>query len=897
MHIQGNDFEGTPHTPASKVTSNGDDNLIENALRQLTLDEKCTLLSGKNMWETASLDRLAIKSLKMTDGPAGVRGAKWTDGSHTTYVPCGISLGATFDPALVQKVGGVLGQEARAKQAHVLLAPTMNISRSPFGGRNFENFGEDPLLTGKMATAYVRGVQREGVGACMKHYVANDMETRRFNMDQTIGERTLREIYLKPFEMALEAEPWTAMTAYPKINGKHVDMSEHIVKNILRQEWGFDDLVMSDWGGLNDTVESIRATTDLEMPGPPIRYGKALAAAVRSGKVSEEEHIDPSIRRLLTLHSKAGLLDQISQPPPLVETVHAEKHGTNIITTDRVRKIHGDEQQLDQPEFRQIARDAAAAGIVLLKNSNSVLPLKPSRIRKLAIIGPNAKNTTHGGTGSAIVNPYYITNPLDSISEFAKSQNPNIEVHHERGIYTYLQPPLMGSVLTAPNTGSPGFQVDFYRGHEFQGDIIKTVNWQDSLVYLMSDGDKPADIKDGERFCYRSTGNLRPTQPGTYRFSLSNTGKAILYVDDRILISNTDWTQISGNFMNCGSIEVFAEMHLAAGKTYTIRVDNIVVPPPTRPHDNTLFHKISGVRVGLLLQADEEATYLAAIEAARAADVAVVVVGHNNDTEREGSDRTSLLLPGRTNELVSDVCAANPNTIVITQSACAIAMPWRDDAAGIVHAWYQGQENGNALADVLFGKVNPSGKLPLTFPNRIEDHGSFEWYPDAETDMVTYGEGTLVGYRWFNARGIKPLWPFGFGLSYTSFEVNNARVEGQIAADGSRASVVKATVTNTGSTEGSEVVQVYVSPSLKIRDKTLPCAPKSLAGFQKVHVLPGTSTSVEISVDSTAVRWFDETLRTGSSPFGSWRVDKGTYVCFVGTNSEDIITEIDLVVM
>jgi beta-glucosidase len=310
-----------------------------------------------------------------------------------------------------------------------------------------------------------------------------------------------------------------------------------------------------------------------------------------------------------------------------------------------------------------------------------------------------------------------------------------------------------------------------------------------------------------------------------------------------------------------------------------------------------LFHKISGVRVGLLLKADEEAMYIAAIEAARTADVAIVVVGHNNDTEREGSDRTSLLLPGRTNELVSDLCAVNPNTVVITQSACAIAMPWRENAAGIVQAWYQGQENGNALADVLFGRVNPSGKLPLTFPKRIEDHGSFEWYPDAETDKATYGEGVLVGYRWFNAQGIEPLWPFGFGLSYTSFEITEARVEGQIASDGSRASVVKATVTNTGSTEGSEVVQVYVSSSLKIRDTALLCAPKSLSGFQKVRVLPGTSTNVEISVDSSAVRWFDETFRTGSSPFGSWRVDKGTYTCFVGTHSEEVIAEMDLVVV
>jgi len=868
----------------------------DDIVQQLTLDEKCILLSGKNMWETASLERLGIKSLKMTDGPAGVRGSKWVDGSHTTYIPCGISLGATFDPALVEKVGAVLGQEARAKQAHVLLAPTMNISRSPFGGRNFENFGEDPLLTGTMATAYIRGVQSQGVGACMKHFVANDMETRRFNMDQAIDERTLREIYFKPFEMALKAEPWTAMTAYPKINGKHVDMSMHIVHDVLRQEWGFGNLVMSDWGGLNDTVESILATTDLEMPGPPIRYGKALSAAIRAGHVSEREHIDPSVRRLLGLLARAGLLKQGAEYPKPGKASLAGEYDVSKETIIGIRKVHENEENLDRPEFRQIARDAAAAGIVMLKNSNSILPLKPSEIRKLAIIGPNAENSTHGGTGSAIVNPYYITNPLESITKLAKEANPEMEILHERGIYTQLQPPLMGDVLKAPNTGATGFQVDFYRGHGLQGEILETTNWQDSLVYLMSDGDRPADVELGQPFSYRATGILHPARTGTYQFSLSNTGKAKLFVDDKVLIDNTEWTQISGNFMNCGSVEVFANLHLTAGQDYMIRVDNAAVPPPIQPHDNTLFHKISGVRVGLFLLPDEKAVYNCAIEAAKAADCVVVVVGHNNDTEREGSDRTSIQLPGRTNELVSDVCAVNSNTIVVTQSACAIAMPWSGNASGIIHAWYQGQENGNALADVLFGAVNPSGKLPLTFPKRIEDHSSYKWYPDATIDKAMYGEGVLVGYRWFDAQHIAPLWPFGFGLSYTTFQITGARVDGSVSADGTTSAMVKATVTNTGPVEGAEVLQVYVSASPAIAEQGLQCAPRSLASFQKVHLAPGASIAVDVRIDASAIRWFDEGRKSDLSPTGGWRVDKGTYKCFVGTSSRDIVEAMNFVV-
>ncbi|KAI8252136.1 Beta-glucosidase B, partial [Colletotrichum sp. SAR11_239] len=809
---------------------------ISKILESLTLGEKCTLLSGKNMWETAEIPRLGIRSLKTSDGPAGVRGSRWTDGTHTTYIPCGISLAATFDPDLIQRVGKILGAEAKTKGAHVLLAPTMNISRSPFGGRNFENFGEDPYLTGVMASNYIEGVQSEDVGACMKHYVANDMETRRFNMDEQIDERTLREIYLKPFEMALEADSWTAMTAYPKINGEHADRSRFLVHDILRQEWGYGGLVMSDWGGLNSTIDSILATTDLEMPGPPLRYGKALLKAVESGAVSEEKHINPSVERLLRLLARAQLLDSPQ---------HNDTNGIHAAP-------EGKEGESDTPESRQTAREAASQGIVLLKNTG-ILPLKPSKLRSLAIIGPNAKTPTTGGTGSAIVNPYYITTPFDSISDAAKSANSDIQITHQRGIFTHLQPPLIGDCLTNPTTGSPGLRVDFYSGNTFSGDIISSSDWHNSLVYFMSDGDVPPSLR-GTTYSYKATGLLRPSATGTYDFSLSNTGKAKLFIDDELLIDNSNWTQISGNFMNCGSVEVFASRELEAGKTYRLRVDNLVVPPPTRPHDNTLFHKISGVRVGMLFRHDEEQMFRDAIAAAEGADAVVLVVGHNNDTEREGSDRTSLSLPRRTDELVAAVAAANPNVVVVTQSACAVAMPWADGPAAIVHAWYQGQECGNAIADVIFGKVNPSGKLPLTFPKRIADHGSHKWFPgDAENDYAEYGEGVLVGYRWFDEQKTEPLWPFGFGLSYTKFQITDVAVKGTISAAGDRSASIAATVTNVGDISGSEVLQVYVSSSPAIKELGRSSAPRSLAGFRKVALCPGESKSLAIHLDAKAV--------------------------------------------
>lgn len=828
------------------------------------------------MWETASLPAHGVHSLKTTDGPAGVRGATWVDGSYTTYIPCGISLAATFNPALIEQVGVVLGAETKAKHAHVLLAPTMNISRSPFGGRNFENFGEDPYLTGIMSTSYISGVQSQGVGACMKHYVGNDQETRRFNMNEKIDERTLREIYLRPFEMALKADPWTVMTAYPKINGEHADTNRHLLVDILRGEWGFDRLVMSDWGGLNDTVKSIVASTDLEMPGPSLRYGQALAVAVRSGAVSEEKHVDPCVLRVLRLSQKAGLLRV-----PLMARAQSQDDTED---SSKQRPAQAKEEASDRPEFRQTAREAAAEGIVLLKN-NDMLPLQPEKINSIAILGPNAKNPTTGGTGSAIVNPYYTTNPYDSITKMVRSVAPDVKFTFEQGISTYLQPPLIGDMLRRPGDGLPGLEVDFYEGHEFNGDVVASSLWRNSLVYLMSDGDMPETLREGKG-CYRAYGALRPHTSGDYTMSLSSTGKAKLFLDGQLIIDNSNWTKISGNFMNCGSEEVFITQRLEAGREYELRIDNIIVPPPIVPHDNTLFHKISGVRVGMALRHDEAAMFNAAVTAARSSDVAILVVGHNNDTEREGSDRSSLSLPGRTDELVSAVCEANPQTVVVTQSACAIAMPWAGKAAAVVHAWYQGQENGNALADILFGAVNPSGKLPLTFPHRKEDHGSHAWFPgDPVTDMAEYGEGVLVGYRWLDYHGIEPLWPFGYGLSYTSFAISNVAVSGVIAANGAQAAVCTAAVSNTGDRRGSAVVQCYVSSSPAIRDKGLVCTPKALAGFQKAGLDPGASTTVQISLDYTSIRWYDEAN-------SRWAVDKGVYTCYVGNSSRDIVAEV-----
>ncbi|KAJ5462933.1 glycoside hydrolase [Penicillium sp. IBT 31633x] len=852
-----------------------DSPIVDRLLQDLTLEEKVSLLAGQNMWETTAIERLGIPSLKMTDGPAGPRGSKWNYGSPTTFIPCGVSLAATWDPALVEKIGTVLGDETRRKGCRTLLAPTMNLSRSPLGGRNFEGYGEDPFLVGTISTAVIRGIQAKGVGACMKHFILNDTETRRFNVDQKIDARTLREVYMKPFAMALEADPWTAMVSYPLINGVHADESPLILPQLLRKELHFDRLVMSDWGGCNSTVESLIATTDLEMPGPPVRRGERLLAAIHEGKINERAHVDPSVKRVLQFLEKAGLLPSLAD-----------------LSGHPLQQHASPEQPQNNTKFHQIARQAAQGGLVLLKNDKTLLPLQPSSLKSIAIIGPNARKPTAGGSGSAAVNPFYLTTPEDCLKTALTSSNPDIQIKYEQGLPFTIRPPLLGDLLWVPDLSQQGFQVEFFAGHLFDGSVVSSSQWPNSLVYLMNDGDVPPSLK-GQKYSYRATGVIKPQVSGTYTLSVANTGKAKVFFEEVLLIDNTKWTEVatSNGFLGCSSPDKVAVIELKSGCSYKISVENLVTLPPVRSIDNTLFPEVSGLRLGLAIHEDEQGMFDRAVEAAGSCNMAVVVVGHNKDSEGEGGDRASLDLPGRTNDLVSAICAANPNTAVVVQSASAFSMPWADQARSIVLGWYQGQENGNALADVLLGKCNFSGKTPITFPRHLSDHGSSKWHPaEAAQDRSTFGEKVLIGYRSFEERDVAPLWPFGFGLSYTSFTLSEIRLDGQMTTSANSMIVVNVCLSNEGEHDGHQVVQAYISPSCQIRAKGLSSYPKTLAGFSKTWVPAGQTRDVRITVRSKELRWYDEEV-------GDWRVDAGTYSCFVGTSVASIDKELSFEVI
>jgi beta-glucosidase len=697
----------------------------------------------------------------------------------------------------------------------------------------------------------------------MKHFIANDTETRRFNVDQTIDERTLREVYMKPFVMACEASPWTAMVSYPKINGYHADLSPHILQPLLRDELQFQELVMSDWGGLNSTAASLIATTDLEMPGPPVRRGEKLLSAVREGLLDEIQHIDPSVRRVLRLLERSGLL------------IGPNDTGSN--TSEDVQ---------DDPDFHRIVREAAQDGLVLLKNEGT-LPMVPNTLKRVAIVGPNARKPIAGGAGSAAVNPFYITTPEESIREGIHAINPGTEIVYEPGMDFGVRPPLLGHVLTTPDGTHQGLQVSFYAGHKCDGSVMATSYWEDSLVYLFSDGDVPESLI-GKPYSYIASGTVTPQVSGRYTWSVANTGKAKLFIDGNLVIDNTDWTGVTGGFLGCSSADRTAEMDLVGGRSYQLTVENVVTLPPIQEFDNTLFPNVSGLRVGLALQQDEQAVLKRAVACAQESDLTVLVVGHNRDSEGEGGDRPDMKLPGRSNELVEAVCEANPNTIVVVQSASAVTMPWAGKASAIVMAWYQGQENGNALADALLGHSNFSGKTPITFPHQIEDHGSDAWFPgEAANDHCTFGESVLVGYRHFDTHAISPLWPFGFGLSYTRFEVSQISLRRpEEASSDTPVTTVHARVANHGQRDGREVVQVYVTPSTRIQEVGLISYHKTLAGYCKIFIPAGEERSAAIDIDRQELRWYDEKAQ-------QWRIDPGKYRCFVGTSSRDILAELE----
>ncbi|ABU57034.1 beta-glucosidase [Roseiflexus castenholzii] len=807
---------------------------IEALLRQMTLAEKVALMAGSSMWTTTPIERLGIPAIKVTDGPNGARGAGGFVGGAVTAAcfPVGIALAATWNSRLVEEVGEALAEEAQSKGARLLLAPTVNIHRSPLNGRNFECYSEDPYLSARMAVAYITGLQRRGVGATIKHYVCNDSEFERNTISSEVDERTLREIYLPPFRAAVqEAKTWAVMAAYNRVNGVYASEHPVLLNDILKREWGFDGIVMSDWFGTKSVVEAAANGLDLEMPGPTRWRGERLVAAVENGQVRMEA-IDESACRILRTIARAGAFETPEIPP---------------------------EQAIDRPEHRALIRRAAAESMVLLKNDGGILPLNLANLSSIAIIGPNAKTAQIMGGGSAQVNAHYAISPYDGIAARVGGQ---VILEYEIGCTNHRHLPRFDSRLVTPESGEGrGFTVAYYNTHDLSGEPVHQAATESSEQVWLGE---VAPGVDPRQFSARFTARFTPAERGTHTFSLISAGLSRLFVDDVLIIDN--WTtQTRGDaFFGAGSAEATAPMTLEAGRTYALRLE----------YSNQGATMLAAVRLGYLPPVAEDAIERAAALAAQS-DVALVFVGLNADWESEGYDRPHMDLVGRQDELVERVAAANPRTIVVLQTGSPVTMPWLDRVAAVLQAWYPGQECGNAIADVLFGDVNPSGRLPQTFPVRLEDNPAYINYP-GENGRVRYGEGIFVGYRYYEKKKVAPLFPFGFGLSYTTFRYDNLRLSADVIAPDDRLTA-QIDITNTGMVAGQEVVQLYV------RDSAARVArpAKELKGFVKVALQPGETQTVTFSLDREALAYWDDVQH-------AWVAEAGEFEVLVGSSSQDI---------
>ncbi|ERS98825.1 hypothetical protein HMPREF1624_04015 [Sporothrix schenckii ATCC 58251] len=831
---------------------------VEAVLEQLSLDEKVALLAGIDGWHTKAIPRLGVPSVRMSDGPNGVRGTRFFNGVPAACLPCETALGATFDQALVRELGALLADECRAKGAHVLLGPTINIQRGPLGGRGFESFSEDPVLSGTLAARYCEGVEAGGdVLATPKHLVCNDQEHARVAVNAIVTERALREIYLLPFQLALgQARPGALMTSYNKLNGTHASENPRLLQDIVRGEWGYDGLIVSDWFGTYSVSEAVNAGLDLEMPGMSGFRGPALIHAVTSNKVKETT-IDERVRRVLQMASKA--------------------------LASSIPEMLAPEQTRDTPATRALLRRAAAESVVLLKNEDGVLPLNPAK--RTLVLGPNANTATYCGGGSAALPAYYTTTPLQGIR--SKAASPDL-VAFTQGAYGHKELPLLGEHLTTGD-GRVGYTFRVYtesREQNPQRQAVDELHMTSSSAFLM---DYMHPQVKGDTYYVTMDGTFTPVETGLYDFGLTVAGTGLLYIDGQLVVDNKTNQRQGTSFFGIGTPEERGSIELTAGRAYAVHVDYGTAPTSSLKVKNVVSFGPGGLRLGGAKRIDPAKGIAEAVALAADThqfDQVVVCVGLNSDWESEGFDRPHMDLPAGSDELVQRVLAARPDAVVVVQSGTPVTMnAWASSAKGLLQAWYGGNEAGNGIADVLFGNVNPAAKLPLSFPATLQQNPSYLNYR-SEGGRVLYGEDVYVGYRYYDATGVQPLFRFGHGLSYTSFTSSDltAAVSASDAAIQASSIRLSLSVTNTGDRAGAEVLQVFVAPPATTSIRR---PPRELKAFHKVPSLaPGETRAVTLDPVSLALAtsFWDENR-------DAWLSEAGEYTLHVvGTGSDNTVS-------
>ncbi|HVI09571.1 MAG TPA: glycoside hydrolase family 3 C-terminal domain-containing protein [Candidatus Binatia bacterium] len=800
-----------PETRSAQIESR-----VDSLLKQLTLEEKIDLLGGVDGFYTRDIPRVGLPRFKMADGPLGVRNY----GPSTTLG--GIALAATWDAELARRVGSVIGEDARARGVHFLLGPGVNIYRAPLCGRNFEYLGEDPFLASRIAVGYIEGLQGQGVSATIKHFVANNQEFDRHNMDSVVDERTLREIYLPTFETAVkEARVGAIMDSYNLTNEQHMSQNGLLNSDVVKKEWGFEGIVMSDWTSTYDGIAAANNGLDLEMPSAKFMNRDVLLPAVRSGEVSEAT-IDDKVRRLLRVAVRFGWLDR-------------EQTDLSIPKWNS--------------EGNEVALEMARSGIVLLKNRDHLLPLDKTKIQAIAVIGPDAYPGHPTAGGSAEVKPFESISYLEGLA----NEVGKVKVYYDPGLPTLEEMAKRTEFRTAATRGERGLRTEFFGNSDFSGPPLA------SHIDRHVDFD-PAHGPDGTYAdtSARWSGYFIPSSAGRYVVFVQGPGENggyRLYIDDKPIFD--DWK---------ASYAFVSTTHLDLSPS---------------PHHVRLEYKSRNgwgkTKLNFGIVRADELVSTPAKSLAKHADAVVLAIGFDAAMEGEASDRTFALPPGQ-DELASEIAALNKSTIVAVTSGGGVDMTaWVDQVPAIFESWYSGQQSGTALAELIFGDANPSGRLPISIERRWEDNAVHDsYYPKKGENKINYSEGVFVGYRHFDKAGIKPLFPFGYGLSYTSFSYKNLSIF-PAKLSGDEKITVSFDITNTGEVAGADAAQVYVAD----HHSHLPRPVKELKGFAKPTLQPGETRHVTIQLDRRAFSYYDADHRR-------WTVDPGDFEIDVARSSAQV---------
>jgi len=793
------------------------ENKIDQIISRMTLEEKAAMLGGDTTaFDSKQLERLGIPALRMTDGPVGVRWPVDAREKNSTAFSAGICMASTWNPELVYQAGKSIARETKAHGRNVILAPCVNIHRDPHGGRNFESFGEDPYLAARTAVAYVKGVQSENVVATTKHYVANNQEFERNSIDVRVSERALREIYLPAFKAAVqEGNTWAIMSSYNRINGHYGSSNSHLLMDILKDEWGFQGFVMSDWGAVHSTIPTIYAELDIEMPHGTYMNTADVIKAVK-GNYIKESKVDDKVRRMLRTMMHLGFFEQ--EIPDGGET-RTERH-------------------------KEVARKIAENGMVLLKNEQDILPIG-EEVEEIALIGVAADNLNIGGGGSSQVIPLSYVSPVEAM----KSKAQGIKVNYSPGMVDKSDLELVEGKYLRTEQGETGLEGGYFGNAEFKGESFTRTS---EIIDFHWGSKSPEGVGDNY-FSIRWTGQLVAPKTGKYMLGVNSDDGTRLYVNGKKIVDN--WGKHA-------MLTQAAEVDLKKGKAVDIRID--------------YYEDTGDAGVQLLWKNVTKSPEKEALDYARSADMAVVFVGNTHQIETEGKDRDHLKLPGKQVELLKKVAAVNENVVAVVNSGASLNMEnWIDDVPAILEAWFPSEQGGNAIANVLLGNVNPSGKLATTFMKKYEDASSSENYPGTD-GVLQYEEGIFVGYRYFDKQNIEPRFPFGYGLSYTTFEYSDLNIQPKKVKKGESVQVTLK-VKNTGDMAGAEVVQLY----LQDQKSSVVRPEKELKGFDKVYLGPGQEKKITLKIKPEDMQFWD-------SCQSDWKSEKGKFTVHIGSSSRDI---------